>query len=329
MYIYGEATPRISFIFQTLVPIWSPWTFLTPSITSKIPCILFNECPHPLSVLMSPGSHLEGQHSSPVRFVQWAQGRSGILLAQLCFQTVAPSPALMLTPADPHHPIALFRVIFVIPHAMKILTPGGNHSQHCPFQNWSVFKTCSFQYPGMVSPRDLSFLSQHCLGPAPGLFSNIAAPQYLSPPSLSSPSLAIACPLCLLSSTPHPQGALIQNSSGPTRTCKLATLPLPWPSSPLSPPSLHSLGSAVFNRTTPPSLFTPILGQPPAAVIVTCTSYLPSSQTAKHSGEKQTTWLMSFTSVTAHLKGIPSVSQMSSLDHAGPFAASSLLFLHP
>lgn len=166
-------------------------------------------------------------------------------------------------------------------------------------------------------------------GPCSWPFQQIAAPQYLSPPSLSSPSLAIACPLCLLSSTPHTQGALIQNSSGPTRTCKLATLPLPWPSSPLSPPSLHSLGSAVFNRTTPPSLFTPILGQPPAAVIVTCTSYLPSSQTAKHSGEKHTTWLMSFTSVTAHLKGIPSVSQMSSLDHAGPFAASSLLFLHP
>lgn len=312
--------------------LWSPYglpgLFWPHSNTSKTPCILFNECPRPLSVLMSPGSHLEGQRSSPVRFVQWAQGRSGILLAQLCFQTVAPSPALMLTPADPHHPIALFQVIFVIPHAMKILTPGGNHSQHCHFQNWSVFKTCSFQYPGMVSPRDLSFLSQHRLGPAPGLFSNIAAPQYLSPSSLSSPSLAIACPLCLLSSTPHPQGALIQNSSGPARTCKLATLPLPWPSSPLSPP-LHSLGSAVFNRATPPSLFTLILGQPPAGVTVTCTSSLPSSQTAEHPGENHTTWLMSFTSVTAHLKGIPSVAQMSSLDHAGPFAASSLLFLHP
>ena len=125
--------------------------------------------------------------SSPLRLVQWLRGRRGIVLAQLCFQTVAPSPALMLTPADPYHPIALFRVIFVIPHAMKILTPGGNHSQLCPFQNWSVFKTCNFQYPGMVSPRDLSFLSQHCLGPAPGLFSNIAAPHYLSPPDLAAP----------------------------------------------------------------------------------------------------------------------------------------------
>lgn len=187
MYIYDEATPRISFIFQTLVLIWAPWPFLTPSITSKTPCILFNECPRPLSVLMNTVSHLKGKLSSPLRLVQWLRGRRGIVLAQLCFQTVAPSPALMLTPADPYHPIALFRVIFVIPHAMKILTPGGNHSQLCPFQNWSVFKTCNFQYPGMVSPRDLSFLSQHCLGPAPGLFSNIAAPHYLSPPDLAAP----------------------------------------------------------------------------------------------------------------------------------------------
>ena len=79
----------------------------------------------------------------------------------------------------------------------------------------------------------------------------------------------------------------------------------------------------MFISATPPSLFTPVLGQTPAVVILTCPSSLPSIQTAEHPGEKHTTWLMSFTSMTAHLKGIPSVSQMSSLDHAGPFAASS------
>ncbi|CAI9151667.1 unnamed protein product [Rangifer tarandus platyrhynchus] len=77
MYIYDEAAPRISFIFQTLVPTWSPWPFLTPSITSKIPCILFNGCSRPLSVLVNPGSHLKDKLSSLVRLVQWAQGEAG------------------------------------------------------------------------------------------------------------------------------------------------------------------------------------------------------------------------------------------------------------
>lgn len=178
---------------------------------------------------------------------------------------------------------------------MKIFNTRWKPLSTLPLSELECFHNLQLPIPWHGLPQG----SQLPLPAPPGPHSwpfSLAISQLLTILALSSPSLAIACPLCSLSSTPRPQGALIQNSSSPARTCKLATLPLPCPSSPLSPPSPHSLGSPVIISATPPSLFTPILGQTPAVVIVTCTISLPSIQTAEHPGEKHTTWLMSFTS---------------------------------
>lgn len=103
-------------VFRTLVPICSLWPFLTPSVNSKIPSILFNECSCPLSVVRNPGSPLGCCFPQPSQVEALLSCAPCMLVPEggghppslFCFQTIAPCPALMLTPADHHHLIALF-----------------------------------------------------------------------------------------------------------------------------------------------------------------------------------------------------------------------------